>query len=105
MNKYMVYHNIYFLNYAFKTDSVSELPMAILEKVATVICTTIDRAFELTNHIDCAWWENERVDVYNPTNKPLKYRSTSVGDVIYDYFNEKYFLCCDVGWKEIKIIL
>lgn len=49
------------------------------EPVAIVNCTELDVAYELTNHIDCSWQENEEVEALKD-----RARSTSVGDVILD---------------------
>jgi hypothetical protein len=49
------------------------------EPVALVKSSNLNVAFELTNHIDRAWQENETVE---PLVK--RARSTSVGDVILD---------------------
>jgi len=39
----------------------------------------LEKAFALTTHIDCPWWENKGTITYK------KSRSTSVGDVIVTY--------------------
>jgi hypothetical protein len=56
---------------------------------------SVDTAYELTNHIDCAWWENEGVTRVGP-----EARSTSVGDVIVR--NEEVWLCARVGWTRLN---
>lgn len=111
--KFTLYHNKNFLNYTFKTDKITTVPVSELEKVADVLFDewainsnnpdygALDKVFMLTNNINDYWWKNNGVipmEIINP-----QYRSTSVGDVIYDHFSHKYFLCCDSGWKEIKI--
>ena len=46
--------------------------------VALVHARDFDHAFQLTNHMDHAWWENPQVTLLvEPTQ-----RSTSIGDVI-----------------------
>lgn len=62
------------------------------ELVAEVDTDNIDKAFELTNHIHCEWWENEGVKLVK------KSRSTSVGDVIE--INREWFVCENVGWRK-----
>jgi hypothetical protein len=64
--------------------------------VAEVTCENINQAFELTNSIDHAWYENPDVKVIH------KARSTSVGDVIKDMTTQRVYLCKPVGWEEIK---
>jgi len=39
---------------------------------------SLDHAYQLTNHIDRAWWDNTNVTRVGPET-----RSTSVGDVIF----------------------
>ena len=63
--------------------------------VAEVDCATIEQAFELTNHIHCAWQENSEVYAYSKNA-----RSTSVGDVVVDD-NGTIYWCKDVGWEEV----
>ena len=46
--------------------------------VATVESDDLDKVYELTNHIDSDWQENDRVTVA----KNARNRSTSVGDVL-----------------------
>jgi len=60
------------------------------ELVARVDTDNLDKAFELTNHIDCEWWDNEGVELVKES------RSTSVGDVIE--VNREWFRCGMVGW-------
>ena len=56
----------------------------------------VEHAFQMTNHIDCDWWENPGVTL---VGEP-KHRSTSVGDVVI-MPDGKALLCASVGWKEI----
>lgn len=60
-------------------------------------CAAIDDAFRLTNHIDCAWWKNDGVELVGPP----AHRSTSVGDVVVDAAG-KVWRCEMVGWVEIS---
>jgi hypothetical protein len=61
--------------------------------VASVETDSIEEAFRLTNHISCAWWDNQEVTTVK------KSRSTSVGDIIVT--NEGVFHCESTGWKKI----
>lgn len=66
--------------------------------VATVSKNQLDKAFELTNHIDHNWIENEDVEVH-----VSRARSSSVGDV---FEREKdgvvqRFMCESIGWTEL----
>lgn len=63
------------------------------ELVAEVDTDSLEVAFERTNTIMCAWWENEGVKALKET------RSTSVGDVVE--INGQRWLCDMVGWREI----
>jgi hypothetical protein len=51
------------------------------------------RVFEVTNHIDRAWWENPEVTCIKES------RSTSVGDVVVDE-DGKRFRCESSGWSQ-----
>ena len=62
--------------------------------VADVPSEDLEKAFALTTHIDCPWWENKGTITYK------KSRSTSVGDVIVTY--DGTFLCESVGWKKLE---
>jgi len=70
--------------------------------VAVVLAPDIDKVFELTNHIDHDWRENENV---LPSHDAR--RSTSTGDIVVE-FNEDdpekntIHLCASFGWEEIK---
>ena len=61
--------------------------------IAETETDNLEKAFELTNHISCAWWDNEGVTTVK------KSRSTSVGDIIVT--NEGVFHCESSGWKKI----
>jgi hypothetical protein len=55
-------------------------------------------AYQVTNHIDQPWWENEGVTlIVEP-----KQRSTSVGDVVVRS-DGKILLCVTCGWEEIEV--
>ena len=57
----------------------------------------LEVAFEKTNNIDCAWWENKEV---TPQFKGTGCRSTSVGDVVI--IEEQKYFCEPNGWKKIS---
>jgi hypothetical protein len=61
--------------------------------IAETETDNLEKAFELTNHISCAWWDNEGVTTVK------KSRSTSIGDIIIT--NEGKFICYTNGWKKI----
>jgi len=64
--------------------------------VATVQTDDLEVAFELTNTIHCAWWENEGVEaLIGPC------RSSSVGDVFVKEDNSRW-LVLGAEWKEIR---
>jgi len=56
----------------------------------------LEIAFEKTNNIDCAWWENKEVE---KAFKSGVCRSTSVGDVVR--IEDKKYMCIPNGWKKI----
>lgn len=66
------------------------------EHVANVDTDNAERAFELTNHIHGAWWENEGVEKIGATER----RSTSVRDVLET--KDGVFRCEMAGWKKIS---
>ena len=67
------------------------------KKVADVECYNLDDAFRVTNHIDKDWRTNpEVIESFQD-----KVRSTSVGDVIVDKDDNKFY-CAPVGWEEIS---
>lgn len=77
-----VYHNPQFLEYQFKPFEVTtridylKLKARIsIHTCARVDTDSLDVAFELTNHIDKPWFDNDKVTCLN-----RKARSTSVGD-------------------------
>ena len=64
--------------------------------VAIVDSEHVEKVFELTNHIDTQWWDNDGVEVVGDNH----HRSTSVGDIVVT--NEGTFRCENVGWKEFR---
>lgn len=65
------------------------------ELVAYVMTENLNVAFEKTNHISQAWWENAGVRCMKEA------RSTSMGDVMEA--DGRLFRCEAVGWKEISL--
>ena len=65
--------------------------------VADVECVSMDMAFQFTNTIHQAWWENEEVTTKFEGDGC---RSTSVGDLFI--VGEKSFLVAHVGFVCIK---
>jgi len=61
--------------------------------VAEVKSEDLEKVFELTNHISCAWWDNDGVTTVK------KSRSTSIGDIVIT--SEGTFLCDTVGWTKL----
>jgi len=57
----------------------------------------LEIAFEKTNSIDCAWWDNEGVTPMFPDINVC--RSTSVGDMVL-VGNVKW-ACKSDGWKKV----
>ena len=90
-----VYHNSNFTDYYFR--EVDELPADLLTKVAEVDSNDLEKAFELTNHIEHNWTENEEVTplISNP-------RSTSCGDIME--IDGTTLMVISRGFKEVKII-
>ena len=64
--------------------------------VAIVDSEHVEKVFELTNHIDSPWWDNDGVEVVGDNH----HRSTSVGDIVVTV--EGTFRCENVGWKELE---
>jgi hypothetical protein len=71
------------------------------DKVAVVSTIDLDRAFELTNHIDHDWTENDGVAA-----EPGGMRSTSVGDILVSTDSEgikRAFAVASFGFDELAI--
>ena len=103
-----VHHNILFLEYQF--EQPDQIPRLLLEIVATVDTGTnksddeeLNKAFELTNHIETDWTRNEEVTAFK--KHP---RSTSVGDIleIWEPNTEehKYFFVSSCGFKKVTLM-
>jgi len=82
-----------------KIEAVAEaVKMGLYEKVAHVTVPGKDAAFQLTNHIEDSWTNNEGVSVY----KELP-RSTSVGDLLIT--DEGNFVVAGCGFKEVDMFI
>lgn len=58
----------------------------------------LERAYRLTNSIDCAWWEND--GVIKTISRPC--RSTSCGDIL-ELGGRYYFVAmCGFNWINIQ---
>ena len=67
------------------------------EYVASVESDDLDTAYRLTNHIDCAWWEQDGVA---RSHKVEKARSTSIGDLMVA--PEGIYAVMPFGFKKVK---
>ena len=67
--------------------------------VAIVDSEVLEKVFELTNHIDTQWWDNDGVEVVGDNH----HRSTSVGDIVVT--NEGTFRCENMGWHELETVV
>jgi hypothetical protein len=63
--------------------------------VANVTCEEYGQTFQLTNHIEKSWWENEGVELIEES------RSTSVGDLVED-LNGKLWMVAGIGFMEVE---
>lgn len=86
-----VYHNKEFM---FKKPE--EIDKSLLTKVAEIEINDLETAFELTNHIDKPWTENDKVTplVSNP-------RSTSAGDVME--IDGQFYFVASTGFTKINL--
>jgi hypothetical protein len=96
-----VYHNERFVDFALLDEEAAikmfnELPnnTTVLKKVAEVNTDDLEKAFELTNHIDHSWEDNPEVTLIE------KSRSTSTGDIMEK--DEKLYIVLSVGFAEVK---
>lgn len=90
-----IWHNDEFVDYSLRGPQA--LKGTTVRLAAEVATSDLDKAFELTNHIDHNWTENPNVTVIN---KGKLVRSTSVGDVLI--YGDK---CCVVeseGFRELS---
>lgn len=64
-------------------------------KVAETETDDLEDVFYLTNHVNCAWWENEGVRRIGP-----ECRSTSSGDVVV-LKDGTVMVCRTIGWANV----
>lgn len=64
--------------------------------VAYVSTDDVETAYELTNHVQRPWWENDGVERVGPET-----RSTSTGDVVV--IGNIAFKCESCGWSESDV--
>ena len=95
-----VFHVAEFGKFLVETlpDSVPVFPDDYI-LVAIVDSEVLEKVFELTNHIDSQWWDNDGVEVVGDNH----HRSTSVGDIVVT--NEGTFRCENVGWHELETVV
>lgn len=75
-----------------------EDPDLIYRLVAVVGGHELDKAFELTNHIDRDWTTLDGVKAM-----PGRHRSTSVGDVMYDPETQCRWQVKNIGFEQFTI--
>ena len=93
---FMVYHHV---TGNFLADKAQASNMSQnYHQVATVKVDSIDKVFELTNHIHGDWRENPGV-IWSAFYGPP--RSTSVGDVVRNCTTEEWFMCMPCGWEKV----
>lgn len=90
--KYLIkFHGFSKQDYSFLPEIIEK---GIYQKVATVATTDLDKAFELTNHIDSDWTLNPEVIAYNRKNK-----SSCVGDIFV--LNNKAYIVESTGFGNL----
>jgi len=95
--KYEVYHAKKLISRVFDEFLVPVNFPQDFDKVAEVVTNEgLDGVFRVTNHIECAWWNNKEVTWHKDRS-----RSTSVGDIVIGE-DKKKWICNMVGWKEIN---
>lgn len=95
MRKFKVYHKKELMYRYTEADAMTVFDPDLYEWVADVHTDRMGMVFQLTNHIDTEWWENDEVKIFKQS------RSTSIGDVVYDVEADIYHLCMPMGWKEL----
>ena len=103
--------DIFFVYHKIKPDFWKEpdvIRVSDYEYVATVVTSSLEGVFILTNNIDRDWQKNEGIVKTAPRGKGKGFRSTSVGDVIigyaYNEMNTNVNLVCGCGFKTVGII-
>lgn len=90
-----VWHNDEFVGYSLRGPQA--LKGTTVRLVAEVASSDLDKAYELTNHINHSWTQNPGVTVIN---RGEVVRSTSVGDVMID--GDKCCVVESVGFRELS---
>lgn len=85
--------DLYFIRPQEK-DVVELVEQGLYNKVAEVKTNDLDKAFELTNHIDREWQSNHAVTSFSD-----KARSTSVGDLCVK--NDEVFVVSAIGFEKM----
>lgn len=85
--------SLYFIRPKEK-DIIELLEEKLYKKVAEVESEDLEKAFELTNHIDKEWQSNKEVTAFSN-----KARSTSVGDLCVK--NNEVFLVSSIGFEKM----
>ena len=101
MKEFHVYHAPRLLLFTTSEEQVANFwaeNRADYIRVAVVDTETLDDVFRLTNHIDCAWWDNDGVQKVVD-----EARSTSVGDVICEIDDDsiKMYMVAAYGFTDI----
>ena len=72
--------------FPFNTPTPTDFPTNFTS-VATVTAKNLDHVYQLTNHIDSNWTENDGIEAPSP-----HVRSTSIGDVIVNSSVERFMV-------------
>ena len=76
--------------------------------VANIEAETLDQVYQMSNHIDGNWTENEGVellaDMFKTKEGVVMVRSTSVGDVIYCHEMRKAYQVAGCGFTNIDLV-
>lgn len=95
MKKFIVYHNKNLGNLMRENPNL-KFPENYT-KIAVVEADNLDMVFQLTNHIHNHWQENPECIMVTE-----RARSTSVGDVIQDFSENRFWLVAPIGWVEMQ---
>ena len=97
----------FFMDEKGLADAIGKQPITDFELVAKIDTHDLNKVFELTNSIDCAWYDNELIKVaFNKDENVSKdeqtnrKRSTSISDVFEH--NGKFYAVATCGFVEIK---
>lgn len=79
----------------YSKQTLDKVAMSLYSLVATVNTNDLDEAFELTNHLDKNWSENDKVDAVSSS-----VRSTMVGDLME--IDEEFYIVLALGFKKLS---